>query len=218
MLLLPVWDWLVGEVFNLPGVTSGPKPCFNPYLGVNPAIDRPGADCLRRENLRRYLESFAAWPETLVIGEAPGWRGCRFSGVPFTSEAQLDGRLPFCGAPSSLAKWPHSEATATIFWQVMREYHPRFLVWNSLPLHPYLPGEPLSNRRPTEDELGAVGTTLMKLIKVLEPRRVIAVGRSAQATLKNLEMAVIAVRHPSYGGAKAFQAGMRSAFSDRSFQ
>ena len=212
MLLLPVWEWLEEEVFSLPTVIAGPKPRFNPYQGCDPAVDRPGADHIRRENLRRYLESFEAWPEALVIGEAPGWRGCRFSGVPFTSEAQLAGSLPFCGAPSGLSRQPHSEAAATIFWRVMQAYHPRFLAWNSLPLHPYLPGLPLSNRAPAPGEIRQAEAGLAKLVVLLKPRQVIAVGKSAAQAVQHLELAAIRVRHPGHGGAKAFEAGMQEVF------
>lgn len=216
MLLLPVWEWLEGEVFNLPVAIAGPKPCFNPYRGVDPTVDRPGADRVRRENLRRYLESFAAWPEALVIGEAPGWRGCRFSGVPFTSEAQLAGSLPFYGAPSSLGEKPHNEAAATIFWRVMRAYHPRFLAWNSLPLHPHRPGLPLSNRTPVQSEIRQAEEALAKLIALLKPSLVITVGKSAAAMAQHLGLAAIQVRHPGHGGSKAFASGMRQVFEAHS--
>lgn len=217
MLLLPVWEWLDEEVFSLPGVPAGPKPCFNPYQGVDPMVDRPNADRIRRENLQGYLESFTHWPETLVIGEAPGWRGCRFSGVPFTSEAQLSGALQFCGAPSSRGNRPHAEAAATIFWRVMTGYHPRFLAWNCLPLHPYLPGQPLSNRTPVVDEIRDAAEGLSELVALLRPRWVIAVGRSAQFALEHLGLEGAVVRHPGHGGAKAFAAGMRAIFSPNGY-
>jgi uracil-DNA glycosylase len=212
MLLLPVWEWLEGEIFNLPGTTFGPGPCFNPYLGFDPRVDRPEADRIRRENLRRYLQSFNAWPEALVIGEAPGWRGCRFSGVPFTSEAQLDGRLPFCGERTSLGNQAHSEASATIFWQAMREFHPRFLAWNSLPFHPHRPGQPLSNRPPAPAEIRQAAATLAKLVVLLQPDRVVAVGARAATAAHHLGLAAIPVRHPGHGGAAAFRAGMAQVF------
>jgi uracil-DNA glycosylase len=212
MLLLPVWEWLEERVFSLPAASAGPRPCFNPYQSINPAVDRPDAVHIRRSNLQRYLVCFEAWPEALVIGEAPGWRGCRFSGVPFTSEAQLNGELPFRGKSSSLAGKPHAEASATVFWQVMQGYHPRFLVWNSLPLHLYQPGEPLSNRMPSQAEIRLGEGLLAGLIAVLRPQQVIAVGKSAAAAARHLGVTAIQVRHPSHGGAKAFAAGMRSIF------
>jgi hypothetical protein len=214
MLLLPVWECFKGEVFNLPAVAAGPAPYDNPYWGVNPVVDRPGADHIRQENLRCYLQSFTAWPEVLVIGEAPGWRGCRFSGVPFTSEAQLFGKLPFCGSQSSLGERPHREASATIFWQTMQEFHPRFLVWNCFPLHPHRPGQPLSNRTPTTAEIRLAEATLAKLAALLQPRRVIALGKRAAEAARHLGVDAIIVRHPGHGGAAAFKAGMWDVLAD----
>src|SRR2546428_107536 len=51
-----------------------------------------GAD-LRRERLHAYLEEHRH-AELLLVGEAPGWRGTRISGIPFTSERQLTGLGP----------------------------------------------------------------------------------------------------------------------------
>ena len=97
MLLASVWEWLEIEIFGLPSIT-GERALFNFYRDADPAVDRPGAALIRRQNLYRYLASFQTRPLLLALGEAPGWRGARFSGIPFTSEAQLlSGRLPFGG-------------------------------------------------------------------------------------------------------------------------
>src|SRR5205823_6053994 len=45
------------------------------------------ANSIRRANLRLYLEQMASLrPVALLVGEAPGYRGCRLTGIPFTSE------------------------------------------------------------------------------------------------------------------------------------
>jgi len=212
MLLQPIWDWLERDVFSLQVDSGGTSPLCNPYCGIDPAVDRPQSDLIRRENLRRYLECFNQWPDTLMIGEAPGWRGCRFSGVPFTSEAQLNGGLPFHGRPTSLCDPPHGEATATVFWKVMRAYHPEFLLWNCLPFHPSQPEQPLSNRRPTSREIFLGSEMLSRLVTLLQPRRVIAVGNSARSALQHLGIAAVALRHPGHGGAKTFEAGIHTIF------
>jgi len=77
---------------------------------------------------------------SFLRARAPGYKGCRFSGVPFTSEAQLSsGLLPFKGDRSSCMNQPWSENTATIFWRVMMRYHPDFIAWNCFPFHPHEP-------------------------------------------------------------------------------
>ena len=84
-------------------------PSFNPYLDIDNEVDLANAAQIRRININNYLSSFRRQPRVLVLGEAPGWRGCRFSGIPFTSEAQLISQsLPFSGRPSSRRKLPYN--------------------------------------------------------------------------------------------------------------
>ena len=209
MLLETLWAFFEREVFWLPHSQVGVNSLFNPYSDLIPGVDLPNADHSRRENLHNYLASITEWPHILIIGEAPGWRGCRFSGVPFTSEAQLvSGRTPFPGSQSSLRSSPYSEASATIFWRVMRPYHPQFLVWNCIPFHPFEPGEPLSNRHPTEAEIGNFAPLLARLVSLLAPNQVIAIGKSAERALFLLGMPCFTARHPAHGGSKDFSSKM----------
>ena len=54
---------------------------FNPY-----SYDYD-ENLLKRKNLFLYLQQMAKLnPHVLLVGEAPGYRGCRLTGVPFTSE------------------------------------------------------------------------------------------------------------------------------------
>lgn len=91
--------------------------------------EEPGAP-VRRRRLREYLIARAA-ASILLVGEAPGYRGARISGIPFTSERQLTGSGP-------------AEATATIVHRVLAELDVEHdvLLWNVLPAHPHLPGRP----------------------------------------------------------------------------
>ena len=182
---------------------------FNQYNSRNPDIDLPYADEIRQENLRNYLRSFSERPSAIVIGEAPGWRGCRFSGVPFTSEFQLcSGGLPFEGKQSSAGLSPYKESSATIFWKRMSNYHPCFLAWNCIPFHPHKSNNPLSNRTPTDKEILAYLALLSELLALLRPRQIVAIGRSAERALKKMDIPFTYVRHPSHGGANEFRAGI----------
>jgi uracil-DNA glycosylase len=149
--------------------------------------DGEGA-AMRRERLRSYLTGRAAAP-LLLVGEAPGYRGTRISGIPFTSERQFTGDGP-------------AEATATIVHRVLAELgiEEETLLWNAVPAHPHLPGRPATNRRPTQDEVHAGRPFLAALA---EGRSVVAVGRVAGAAIDAQY-----VRHPSHGGAVAFRAGL----------
>jgi uracil-DNA glycosylase family 4 len=151
---------------------------------VNFYRDGAGA-ALRRDRLAAYLEARSD-AEILLVGEAPGYRGARVSGLPFTSERQLTGTGP-------------AEATATIVHRVLTELglEERVLLWNVVPTHP---GTARSNRRPTAAEV-AEGARFAR--ELARGRRVLAVGRLAQAALR-----AEYVRHPSHGGAVAFREGL----------
>ena len=94
---------------------------------------------LRCTRLRDYL-ALRARANTVLVGEAAGYRGARVSGIPFTSERQLTGSGP-------------AEATATIVHRVLRELgiEDDVLFWNVVPTHP---GTATSNRRPTRLRAG----------------------------------------------------------------
>jgi uracil-DNA glycosylase len=214
--LAGLWEFFQQTLFRTPS-SLGERPLFNPYWGVEPEVDRDDADRIRQANLEAYLASFPCRPETLAVGESPGWRGCRFSGVPFTSEAQLaGGELPYRGSTTSRFGAPVSEASATIFWRVMKPYHPRFIVWNCLPLHPHLSGKPLSNRRPTASEIQRFSESLWAVIELIQPDRIIAIGRTAQGTLEKAGIKPLKVRHPSHGGATEFQESMTAVMNGSS--
>ena len=141
-----------------------------------------GAD-VRRRRLLEYLEANAGAP-VLLVGEAPGYRGARISGIPFTSERQLTGRGP-------------AEASATIVRRVLAELALEALCWNVVPTHP---GTARSNRRPTSTEVEASRPFLEELA---QGRRIVAVGRLAACVT-----GAPYIRHPAHGGASEFRAGL----------
>lgn len=143
---------------------------------------------VRCARLAEYLGSRST-ARILLVGEAPGYRGARVSGLPFTSERQLTGSGP-------------AEPTATIVHSVLADLGlaERVLLWNVVPTHPHLPGEPASNRSPTPLEVAA---GLPFVHELAAGRRVVAIGRLAERAL-----GAPYVRHPSHGGATAFRAGL----------
>jgi uracil-DNA glycosylase len=140
--------------------------------------------------LERYLDERAT-AAVLVVGEAPGYRGTRVSGIPLTSERQLTGDGP-------------AEATATVVHRVLAELGcvDDVLLWNAVPTHP---GDAGSNRRPTRAEVAA-GLSFARELAVR--RRVVAVGRVAHDAFGGTY-----VRHPSHGGATAFRRGLERLLS-----
>ena len=153
------------------------------------------AAALRRRRLVRYLDERRD-AVILLVGEAPGHRGARVSGIPFTSERQLTGAPP-------------GEASATVVQRVLAELDllEDVLLWNVVPTHPHLPGRPHTNRSPTVTEIRA---GLPFLDELARGRRVLAVGRVAHSVVGGPY-----VRHPSRGGAGAFRQGLRRALRRR---
>jgi hypothetical protein len=157
---------------------------------IGATFNQYAESALRRDRLRAYLEARRG-AEVLLVGEAAGYRGARISGIPFTSERQLTGSGP-------------AEATATIVHRVLAELgvEAEVLLWNVVPTHP---GGETSNRRPTRAEVAA---SVPFLEEVTRGRVAIAVGRLAAESL-----GAPYVRHPSHGGAAAFEAGLRREFA-----
>lgn len=202
MKLRTIWTILEKEVFPIPLSST----LFNQYSHNNDQIDLPQASEIRKENLKKYLNSYTEKPEICLIGEAPGYKGCRFSGVPFTSEHQLTTRtLSFSGLQSSIRAQPYTEQTATVFWKVLRPYFPKFFIWNCIPIHPHKDGQYLSNRSPTILEIQKYGSTLEKIISNIVPEVVIAIGKNPKKSLDYLHIRSERVRHPAHGGSEKFE-------------
>lgn len=165
--------------------------------GIGQTHNQYARSPVRRERLVRYLRSRAK-ARIVLVGEAAGYRGARVSGIPFTSERQLTGAGP-------------AEASATIVHRVLRELgvEDDILLWNLVPTHPHLQGEPNSNRRPTREEVAAARPFLDAIAGAGASNKVLlAVGRLAQR-----ELGAPYIRHPSHGGAAEFRATLRACLS-----
>ena len=157
---------------------------------IGETYNQYAASPLLCDRLRAYLEARSD-AKIALVGEAAGYRGARVSGIPFTSERQLTGSGP-------------AEATATIVHRILVELgvEDEVLLWNVVPTHP---GTRTSNRRPTRAEVEAGAPFIDELVS---GRTVIAVGRLAASVIE-----APYIRHPSHGGAAAFEAGLRRAFA-----
>lgn len=195
----------------------------NPYSDEMPDLDRRGASRCRRRNLEAYLE-LVGRPRWLLVGEAIGFRGGRFSGIAFTSERQLAGkddrRLPWAAAErfvptsSNPALW--LEPSGSIVWDALGGDPRGVLLWNAFPWHPYGARGPLSNRTPERTLWTANVHVLEELLGALGPVRVLAVGRTSQAALAELGVEAPGLRHPAHGGAMLFREQLLAELRDRS--
>lgn len=194
---------------------SSTETLFNQYKDINEQYDLPDGAVIRRKNLKNYFESFLEKPQVLMVGEAAGPWGCRFSGVPFTSEAQLAKKiLPFTGKQSSKRIAPYSENSASTFWKTLSSRHQEFIIWNLLPFHPHKPNNSLSIRNPNKGEVAVYSKLLVKVKSILQPKAIIAVGRKAEQALSLTNIHCTYVRHPSQAGARLFANGINQIFSN----
>lgn len=190
--------------------------------GVPPnARNQYAFDCeendIRRGNLLIYLHEMAERePSTLLVGEAPGYKGCRLTGVPFTSERIILSGAPAAGLFGAEKGYRvtgresicRKEQTASIVWDVLGEVGLVPLAWNSYPFHPFKEGNERTNRPLTAAEMKLGERFLKWLLEIFEIRSVVAVGRKAEVALARTGIEVYKVRHPSHGGKAAFHEGM----------
>ena len=215
-----LWALYERDLFGAPSTDR----LFNPYRDRHPEHDAGGAAETRCQNLRAALDAVArdapgGRPDVLVVAEAPGPWGGRFTGVPFTNERQLlDPAFPVDGRPSSAhfaaTGAPHREYSGNIFWAAMLPHWGRFWTWNAVPLHPHKTGEPLTVRTPGVREVRAWHGLLSETVDVLRPARAVAVGRKAEGALAAVGADPVYVRHPSQGGATLFREGMAALWGE----
>ncbi|MFW2358169.1 uracil-DNA glycosylase [Hydrogenophaga sp.] len=198
----------------LPATREG---LFNPYATVHPMDAAANTPMAKLGRLGAHLDCD---PEVILVGEAPGWRGCALSGVAFTSEDQLlSGAIPrVARLPERLstnAGGPFKEATAEAVWGILYELGlaERAVLWNAIQMHPHQPDNALCNRTPTTSEVLEGKPAMLALRSAFPKAKLVAVGKKSQGLLARMGLACdLSVRHPSFGGKPEFQAAMRSAF------
>jgi hypothetical protein len=178
-------------------------------------------NAIRRANLQRYLEDVAARQSKIVlIGEAPGYRGMRLTGIPMVSRRILREGVPelamfgtvrgYRDVPEPGFEAIQSEQTATILWSILPELGIVPLVWGAFPFHPHQPGKPLSNRKPRASEVKIGEPFVRDLLDMFAPQKVIAVGNVGYGLLTSMGVPCVKIRHPAQGGKNDFVAGLRA--------
>jgi hypothetical protein len=183
----------------------------NPYDTGSPC----GA--ARLGNLGRYLAAMLALPpRPLLLLEAPGYRGCRVTGLPVTSRQvmlEVFPGLPALGSgyedpPEEGFSGCYREQSATIVWGALARLGALPLLWNAFPFHPHQPGAPLTNRTPRSSEIAEGQPYVQQVLRLFQPSLVIAVGGSAARSLRALGIPHEKIRHPAQGGKNAFTNGL----------
>jgi hypothetical protein len=197
-------------VEGLAAVEMGPA-CNNFFSHAVPE------NALRRQNLLIYLqEMLDRRPSVLLVGEAPGFRGMRITGVPFTNRTILEGpanRFGLFGPGKGYVLPPEAagvaaEPTATVLWQVLEEVDFLPLLWSAFPWHPHQPGRPLSNRTPKPSETKLGTPFWQELAELFGISSIVAVGNVALHSLQRSGLEVPKIRHPAHGGRSGFKQGL----------
>lgn len=168
-----------------------------------------------QQRLERLAMHLDCDPQIILVGEAPGYQGCRYSGIAFSSERLLlEGaipRVPRCAGRLSTRTLPFSEPSATIVWKVLYRHGvaERAILWNALQMHPFREGLPWSNRTPSPDEVSLGGAAIRLLVQTFPQAKVVAVGRKAEGALTAVGVdGYDSIRHPANGGAREFADGL----------
>lgn len=208
--------------YHRPGV-------FNPWSEYDESCDLgPDAPAIRCQQLRDYLAPRLSKARLVLVAEAAGYQGCRFTGIPITCERMLLDQhkqigsaiiLGHRGQRTSRPDSPYmtsrpqrekgmNEPTDTYVWGAVVDngLDPRdVLLWNIFPFHPYK-ASPFSNRTPTDSELAEGLVYAKALLQYCRPDiRLAAIGRKSAETLQNAGFPALSMRHPANGGASLFR-------------
>jgi len=204
---LPLARYLVETLpFGLAGL-------FNPWRDCCPHDAAGNGPAEKLDRLALHLDCD---PGFILAGEAPGYQGCRYSGIAFTSERLLgEGaipRIPALAGRLSNRRLPFSEPSATIVWKTLYRLGiaNHTILWNAMQLHPYRPDNLWSNRTPSADEIKLGEPALRILIEAFPASRIIAVGKKSEGLLREMGFPIAgSVRHPANGGATEFAVGLK---------
>jgi uracil-DNA glycosylase len=191
---------------------------FNPWWEVDAQNDAVrNAPAIRRSQLRAYLQKRLGNANLAIIGEALGYRGGHFSGIPMTSERMLlanqqhiiAGIKPRRTSKPNVCRDGFSEPTATIVWRALLKIGvlpDEFVLWNAFPWHSFDRRRGLlSNRMPNKSEQLSGRPVLKAFLELFPCEQIVALGKIAARQLEQLGFNVHCVRHPASGGAKLFR-------------
>ncbi len=178
--------------------------CENLYGGNN------SNSLIRKHNLKLYLQKMKTLnPNILLLGEAPGYKGCRLTGVPFTSEKVLKNHPFFFNQDFQfINQQPESEKSATIVWDTLQNFKIIPLIWNIFPFHPFNENNCNTNRTPNKKELEYGKQLVIKLLQLFNIELIIAIGRKPESQISDLGIEYKYVRHPANGGKSKFVQGI----------
>ncbi|KAA0914893.1 uracil-DNA glycosylase [Aquicoccus porphyridii] len=191
---------------------------FNPYFERCPVYDAQDAPELRRRYLAEMLDRAAdAELDAIWVGRDLGYRGGRRTGLALTDDVHFADHLERWGLDAQRPTFgkPIAERTAAAIWDVLLRVNVPVFLWNVFPLHPFIEGDPFSNRAHNAKERRVGVELLIKMVNYLQPKRIIAIGNDAYNVLSGVftEDFIYKARHPSYGGKNEFLSAMQSLYA-----
>ncbi len=203
----------------------------NPWADRDPDFDRDEHAPRDRSNyLRAYLNARLNTAKALLIAEAPGYQGAKFSGIPMTCERTLLGHRariscadvfdetierhrtsrPEASSKQAVMRWGFCEPTAAYVWGHMADrpgLSKKIVLWNIFGFHPHKTTNTLTNRTPTKIEILNNRPVLDAFLRLFPDRPILAIGKKSEEYItrwghgKKLSFA----RHPANGGGAEFR-------------
>lgn len=135
-------------------------------------IQNPWKDPQNVENLKEFLK-LRKHAKYILVGEAPGWKGCLQSGVPFCDDYTIEKILD-----KDLGKEQKIKETSA--QRIYAVFGNNFIAWNAFPYQPCKSTTDRTNRTPSSDEIQYGLTKLKEFLQLFAgDKTVVLLGSKA---------------------------------------
>jgi hypothetical protein len=183
----------------------------------------------RSNHLRAYLNARLNTAKALLIAEAAGYQGAKFSGIPMTCERTLLGHRgvscadvfddtiepqrtsrPEASSKHAVKRGGFCEPTAGYVWRGMADrpgLSKKIVLWNLFAFHPHEDTDTLTNRTPTKTEILNNDYVLEAFLRLFPDRHILAIGKKSEEYITRWGHGnkLSVARHPANGGGAEFR-------------
>ena len=207
-------DLIIAKLTRFPSTER----IFNQYAHHKTEIEGEEAPAIRRDNLRKYLETMASVPgRDIWLFEAPSQNGAVRTGVPQTSASLLERRSrdlaidpPLAGIKTKSSADVAQSATSErveVFW---RKLAIKPVIWNAVALHTRKPNG--SNRKPNMTGIRQHNAVVGLICELCQPHRFVACGESAWKAMRILGYEAREIPHPVAPRSPSFKLRMTELY------